>query len=178
VRPAARRGLAASLVSVALGMLTLATVSCGGHETLPEGPLVYTGITNSWAGPVAVSQPRAWGLIRFGRDGLTARVERIRFETPIPGGVHGIVRINFGDQVPIGATKPPAGARLRGLPTAVRSPAQVVVWMRVDRPDLRYASEGVVIDYSVRGKRYRTTYPVGVTICSVRVVTRASQCSP
>ena len=45
-------------------------------------PLALVGL-----GPVAVGTPRAWGLIRFGKEGLRATVRSVTPETPLPEGL-------------------------------------------------------------------------------------------
>ena len=70
-----RPGVACALVLALVG---------GCSKALPEGPLAYTGFPNQWTGAVAVSHPRAWGLVVLGKNRLWVRVERVELDTRCP----------------------------------------------------------------------------------------------
>lgn len=72
-------GMRRRLASVSLLLVASVFASC---NRTTKGPLAYHGLPNNWIGPVAVGQPRAWGLIRFGKEGLQARVTSVTFGTP------------------------------------------------------------------------------------------------
>jgi hypothetical protein len=95
-----------------------------------EGPLAYAGSPNDWIGPVAVGQPRAWGLIHFGREGLRATVLEVTLDTPLPEGLAAKVELNTGEPVAIGGIERPEGSTAQGVPGTISGAVQIVVWFR------------------------------------------------
>jgi hypothetical protein len=149
--------------------------SCHGGtpvSSLPAGPLAYRGFPNRWTGAVAQGQPRAWALIRFGEQGVTARIDAIRLADPLPPGIDARFLVNSGRLVPTGATDDaPLGARLESIPVSVSKPVQVVVWFDAAEPGINYQTDSTIIDYAIGNQTYEAVYPVGVGICTVTKVT-------
>jgi hypothetical protein len=141
------------------------------------GPLAYRGMPNNWVGPVAVGQPRAWGLILFGKEGLAATVTDVTFETPPPNGLATRVELNEGEPVPIGAVYRPDGGITQEVPGEIEGVVQVVVWFEPQEVGIEYFSRSTTIEYSIDGQDYSARYPVGVGICSVERVTAATPCN-
>jgi hypothetical protein len=142
----------------------------------PEGPLAYQGFPQSWTGPVALRQPRAWGLIRFGREGLHAKVTGVTFGTRPPDGLATRVELNEGEPVPIGALQRSEGETVHGVPGTISGVVQIVVWFEPSRLGIEYFSRSTTILYSIEGQEYVAHYPVGVGICSVQRVTATTPC--
>jgi hypothetical protein len=145
-------------------------------EAPPEGPLAYQGFPQSWTGAVALSQPRAWGLIRFGRGGLHATVTSVTFGTPLPDGLATRIELNAAESVPIGAPQGSEGMTVHGVPGTISGVVQIVVWFEPSRLGIEYFSRSTTIRYSIEGQEYVAHYPVGVGICSVQRVTATTPC--
>ena len=173
MRSATRRRQA----SVLLLVVASALASCNRTPEGPlEGPLAYQGLPQSWQGPVALGQPRAWGLIRFGKEGLQAKVTSVTFGTPPPGVLAARVELNEGEPVPIGAIHRSNGETVQGVPGTISGVVQIVVWFEPQSPGIEYFSRSTTIRYSIDSQEYEAHYPVGVGICSVQRVTATTPC--
>jgi hypothetical protein len=163
---------------VAVLLLVASTlVSCNRTpERPPEGPLAYRGVLQNWIGPVAVGQQRAWGLIRFGKEGVRATVTGVTLDNPLPEGLVTNVELNSGELVPIGGIEKPEGATTESVPGAISGVVQVVVWFEAQRTGIEYFTRSTTIEYSIDDQKYVAKYPVGVGICSVQHVTAATRC--
>lgn len=158
-------------------LVASALVSCKQTpEAPPEGPLAYKGLPQNWIGPVAVGQQRAWGLIRFGKEGLRATVTGVILDNPPPEGLVTTVELNSGELVPIGGNERPEGASIDSVPAAISGVVQVVVWFEPQRIGIEYFTRSTTIEYSIDGQKYVAKYPVGVGICSVQSVTASTPC--
>jgi hypothetical protein len=167
-----RRRASASLLLVASAL-----VSCNRTPGGPQGgPLAYQGFSQNWIGPVAVGRPRAWGLIRFGKEGLRATVTRLTLDTPPPDGLVTHVELNSGELVATGGIWRPKGATIESVPGAISGVVQIVVWFEPQRTGIEYFSRSTTIRYSIDGREYVAKYPVGVGICSVKRVTATTRC--
>ena len=131
---------------------------------------------NNWIGPVAVGHERAWGLIRFGEEGLRAAVSSVTFDTPPPDGLATRVELNGGELVPNGAPEGSDGGTVQGVPGTITGVVQIGVWFKPTRSGIEYFSPSTTIRYAVDGRTYAADYPVGVGICSVERVTAATPC--
>jgi hypothetical protein len=154
-------------------LVVAALASC---DLTTEGPLAYQGCPQNWIGPVAVGQQRAWGLIRFGKDGLGTTVTSVTFDTPPPDGLVTRVELNDGQPVPNGATHRSRGASVQGVPGAISGVVQIVVWFEPRRTGIEYFTRSTTIRYPFEGREYGAKYPVGVGICSVEDVTSTTPC--
>ena len=163
------------LLSVGVALAVLSSVAGCSHSP-PEGPLAFSGNPSGWTGDVVSGTARAWGLIRFGREGLHVRIERVDLKAPLPSTVHARTQVNIGSQVGTGASAPPPRGELRPLPRTVSGPVQIVIWLGVDQSGVRYSSPGVDITYSIGSEEYRAPYAVGVTVCGVKRLTRTTAC--
>jgi hypothetical protein len=160
--------------SVSLLLVASALASCNGA---PEGPLAYQGNSSSnWIGPVAVGGERAWGLIRFGKEGLRATVTRVTLDTPPPEGLVTHVELNSGELVATGGIWRLKGATIEPVPGAISGVVQIVVWFEPQRTGIEYFSRSTTIRYSIEGEEYVANYTVGVGICSVERVTATTPC--
>jgi hypothetical protein len=172
IRSATRRRQVAVLL-----LIVSALVSCNRTpEGPPAGPLAYEGAPQSWLGPVAVGKPRAWGLIRFGKEGLRATVTSVTLDTPPPEGLATHVELNSGELVAVGGIKNPKGAIIQSVPGSISGLVQVVVWFEPQRTGIEYFSGSTTIAYTINGKKYEARFPVGVGICSVQRVTATTPC--
>ena len=131
---------------------------------------------NDWIGPVAVGQPRAWGLIRFGKEGLHATVTSVTFDRSPPDGLVTRVELNRGEPIPVGATHRSEGETVHGVPGDISGVVQIVVWLEPRRIGIEFFSRSTTIRYSIDDQDYVATYPVGVGICSVERVTATTSC--
>lgn len=159
--------------SMSLFLAATAVVSCN-HST--EGPLAYQGHPSDWIGPVAVGQRRAWGLIRFGKEGIQATVTSVTFGTPPPDGLVTRIELNEGELVPVGALDRSTGEAVQLLPGDISGVVQIVVWFEPRQREIEYFTRSTMIGYSIDGREYVATYPVGVGICSVERVTATTAC--
>jgi hypothetical protein len=159
--------------SVSLLLVVSALASC---SRATQGPLAYQGHPNSWIGPVAVGGERAWGLILFGKEGLQATVTSVTFGTAPPDGLVARVELNTGQFVPIGAPYRSEGESVQGVPGNISGVVQIVVWFQPRKLGIEYFTPSTTIGYSMEGRDYVATYPVGVGICSVERVTATTAC--
>jgi hypothetical protein len=151
-------------------------VACTGTpETPGDGPLVYQGFPQSWAGPVAVGQPRAWSLVLFGQEGLRATVTSVALDVP-PAGLATRIELNSGEPIPVGGFDTPPGATPRSVPGTISGVVQIVVWFEPRQSGIEYFSPSITIGYSIGDDEYMATYPVGVGICSVEQVVPTTRC--
>jgi hypothetical protein len=141
-----------------------------------EGPLASTGSPNDRIGPVAVGQPRAWGLINFGREGVRATVLEVSLDTPLPEGLSTKIELNGGEPVPIGGIERPQGSAVRGLPGTISGPVQIVVWFEARFAGIEYFTRSTTIRYAINDQDYEASYPVGVGICSVERAAATTRC--
>jgi len=156
--------------------LLLVAPVLGSCNRSTEGPLAYQGLPSNWIGPVAVGYQRAWGLIRFGKEGIRATVTSVTFGTPPPDGLVTRVELNAGELVPIGAIDHSEGETIQLLPGDISGVVQIVVWFEPRQSGIEYFTPSTMIRYSIGGREYVATYPVGVGICSVERVTATTAC--
>ena len=142
--------------SAVLVLVAFALASC---SKTTEGPLAFQGIPKSWAGPVAVGQPRAWGRISFGQEDLEASVMGVTFGAPLPDRLATHVELNSGQPVPIGATHRPKEANVQRLPATISGVVQIVVWFDPQRTGIRYFTRTTNIRYSIDDHEYLAEYP-------------------